>query len=213
MWTYLPGCAVVALTCPVQWDAETRFTQVKEQLVTTTTELLDVLSAVDEVDSDRLVLYGHSFGAAAAPVILAAMPGAFRCAVLRSGAYNRTLTPAGFQHERRNLWRARDIYDGFTLAYHAEHITTPILLVQGTADANTATTVSQARACYDALRAAGRTARLVLLHNEGHIFHSQDGIIAAAAEERAWINQWTRHAGDASTAHQERRDSPIVLEV
>jgi predicted esterase len=207
-WTYLPSCAVVTFTCPLAWHASTTFPEIVRQLRTAVHDLVTALASIPAVDADRLVLYGHSFGAAVAAVLLAEEPTLFRCAILRSGAYNRTLTPGGFQLERRTLWQTRDVYDGFTLAYVADRIATPVLLVQGTADPNSATTVAQAQALYEALRVAGGRARLLLLADEGHILTTFDGILTAACEELRWIRRWTGGRGSADTTQPARAGEP-----
>ncbi len=189
-WTYLPHAAVAILTCPVRWEDDTRFAQLEDELDRALREMVGVLSETPDVDTRRLLVGGHSFGAAAAAMLLSRVGHLFRGAVLRNGAYNRTLTPGGFQHERRTLWQARDVYDGFTLAYRADRITTPVLLIQGAADPNSATTVEQARSFYEALRVAGTPARLVVLHNEGHILHTREGLLTAAREELSWLHRW-----------------------
>ncbi|KXK59274.1 hypothetical protein AWW66_25090 [Micromonospora rosaria] len=189
-WTYLPELAVVTLTCPLPWSPTATFDEIADRLRTTMVRLLSVLGEQEGLDTDRVVLGGHSFGAAAGAVLLSLLPGRFQCAVLRNGAYNRTLTPAGFQHEHRPFWQAPDIYDGFTATRVAHRISTPVLLVQSEADTNTSTTVVQARSLYDALVVAGCPVRLVLLHNEDHIVHTRQGILTAAREERAWIRRW-----------------------
>ncbi|GAA4902681.1 dipeptidyl aminopeptidase/acylaminoacyl peptidase [Stackebrandtia albiflava] len=198
-WSYLPSCAVLTVTCPLRWDERTGFEELRARLRDGLTGVLDAVS--DRIDPAATALYGHSFGAACAAVLLADTGDLFRCAVLRNGAYNRTLTPAGFQTERRSLWRAPDVYDGFTVVRAADRITAPVLLVQGTADLNGATTVAQARGFYDALRTAGARARLLLVRDEGHVFATADGIGAAVAEELSWIHRWT---GYPATAVRER---------
>jgi hypothetical protein len=117
-----------------------------------------------QLPPSALVLAGTSLGAAGAAMVLADSADLFHCAILRSGTYNRALTPS---------------------------ITCPVLIEQGTAEPNGAAGVMQACAFYDALRAAGRFARLVLLYNEGHATVSRDGIVTAAREELAWIERHT----------------------
>ena len=151
----------------------------------------------ERLGSSSLALAGTSFGAACAAMVLAHTGELFGCAILRSGAYNRTLTPRGFHHETRALWDARDMYDGFTFAYQARSILSPVLIEQGTADTNGATDVLQAWAFYDALLAAGRQARIALLYNEGHVTRTHEGVLTAAREELTWIQRHMLNPGRA----------------
>lgn len=186
------GHAIGTLYVRLPSGNSVRFTQIRGRLTGAVRALRAALGASGRVDLGRLVLAGHSFGAACAAVTLANTTDLFRCAVLRAGAYNRTLTPRGFQDEHRSLWQARDVYDGFTLAYHARAIGCPVLILQGGADTNGVTDALQAWAFYDTILAAGGFARLVLLYNEGHAFTTQEGLLAATREELTWVARWTR---------------------
>ena len=191
LWTYRPRCAVamVRLWHPRQ-NGPATFAEIAARVVDGVRDAAERVRR--ELGEVPLVLGGHSFGAALAAVALPELGSVLRCAVLRSGAYNRTLTPAGFQLEHRPIWAAPDMYHGFTAVHSAHRITVPTLLTQGTSDPNSATTVWQARLFYEALRIAGAPARLVLLDAEGHHFGTADGILRAATEENEWIDRWCR---------------------
>lgn len=132
---------------------------------------------------------GHSFGATLALYALAhlAQPAA---AIVHSGCYNRTLTPSGFQREKRRYWDAPDVYQALSAFHFADRLDRPVLLAHGTDDLNPATTPEQAVAFYRALVAAGGHARLVLLPGEGHTFHHRESLACLAAEHRAWAIRW-----------------------
>ena len=119
-----------------------------------------VLAQTDEergvADSDRIAIGGHSYGAFMAANLLAHSD-IFRLGIPRSGAYNRTLTPFGFQAEERTLWEAPEIYFGMSPFMHAEKINEPILLVHGDADSNPGTFPMQSERFYSALKDWGRT--------------------------------------------------------
>lgn len=191
LWTYLPRCSVamVRLWHPRQ-GGPASFQHFAGRVVDDIRTTVNLLA--EQTGQADLVLAGHSFGAAVAAVALPEVGDLFRCAVLRSGAYNRTLTPGGFQLERRPIWEAPDMYRGFTVIESAPRMEVPTLLVQGTADPNAATTALQAQLLYEALRLARTPARLVLLAEEGHVFGTADGILRAMHEEHAWIDRWCR---------------------
>ncbi|RDI64799.1 S9 family peptidase [Nocardia pseudobrasiliensis] len=185
------GNAVAGLYVRLPGGGSVSFADIRTRLTTAVSDLRAALATSGRVDVGRMALVGHSFGAACAGVVLAHSSGVFRCAILRAGAYNRTLTPRGFHDELRDLWHARDVYDGFTLAYHARNIDCPVLILQGSADANGVTDALQAWTFYDTLLAAGGHARLVLLYNEGHSFTTREGVLTAAREELTWMTRWT----------------------
>ncbi|MBF6331072.1 alpha/beta hydrolase family protein [Nocardia transvalensis] len=186
------GHAVATLHLRLPLGRTNRFADIGDRLVDGVAALRTELVGERRVDLERSALCGHSFGAACAAVVLASAPDWFRCAILRAGAYNRTLTPRGFQDEHRDLWQVRDVYDGFTLAYHAPSIRCPVLILQGSADINGVTDALQAWSFYDTVLAAGGHARMVLLYNEGHAFTTREGLLTAAREELTWLDRWTR---------------------
>lgn len=189
LWTYRPRCSVamVRLWHPRQ-NGPATFAEVAARVVEGIRDAAELVQR--ELGDTPLVLGAHSFGAALAAVALPELGSVVRCAVLRSGAYNRTLTPGGFQLEHRPIWAVPDMYHGFTTVHAVHRITVPTLLLQGTADPNVSTTVCQAQTFYEALRIAGVPARLVLLDAEGHHFSTADGILCAAREENEWIDRW-----------------------
>ena len=98
----------------------------------------------------------------------------FRAGIARSGAYNRTLTPFGFQSEQRTYWEAPEIYFAMSPFMHAQKIDEPILLIHGVADNNSGTFPIQSRRLYHALKGHGATARLVMLPHESHGYRARD---------------------------------------
>jgi len=134
---------------------------------------MDAKAAVDKavemgvVNRDRIGVFGHSYGAFMTANLLA-HTGLFHAGVAESGAYNRTLTPFGFQAEQRSFWEAPDVYTKMSPFWFADKIKTPILLIHGEADDNTGTFPIQSERLYAAIRGNGGTVRLVMLPNEAH---------------------------------------------
>jgi dipeptidyl aminopeptidase/acylaminoacyl peptidase len=114
----------------------------------------------------------------------------FAAGIARSGAYNRTLTPFGFQTERRSFWEAPSVYDAVSPFRHADQITAPLLLIHGAADNNPGTVTVQSERLFQALQGVGGTARLVLLPHEAHGYVARESVLHVLAEQFAWVDRW-----------------------
>jgi dipeptidyl aminopeptidase/acylaminoacyl peptidase len=120
---------------------------------------------------------------------------AFAAGIARSAAYNRTLTPFGFQTERRSYWEAADIYHVISPFRYADRIAAPLLLVHGEEDGNPGTFPIQSERMFQAIRGNGGTARLVMLPHEGHSYLGRESVLHVLAEELDWLERWL---GDAA---------------
>ena len=156
-------------------------------------------AAVDEVvrrgvaDRDRIAIGGHSYGAFMTANLLAHSD-LFRAGIARSGAYNRTLTPFGFQSEERTFWEAPDVYVAMSPFTHAEKVNEPILLIHGQADNNSGTFPIQSERYYSALKGHGATARLVMLPHESHGYRARESVMHMAAEMTEWMDTYVKNA-------------------
>ena len=122
----------------------------------------------------------------------------FRAGVAESGAYNRTLTPFGFQSERRTLWEAPDTYLKMSPFLFAEKIKVPVLLIHGEADDNSGTFPIQSERMYEALRGNGATVRLVFLPDEAHGYRARETIEHVLWEKSSWFDKYVKHASPQS---------------
>ena len=122
----------------------------------------------------------------------------FAAGIARSGAYNRTLTPFGFQTERRTFWEAPDVYDQVSALRYADKITGPILLIHGTEDNNSGTFPIQSQRLFEAIQGNGGTARLVMLPYEGHGYVGRESVLHMLAEQFDWLDRWLPAGGSAS---------------
>jgi dipeptidyl aminopeptidase/acylaminoacyl peptidase len=145
---------------PVVGDPETANDTFVEQIVGAAKAAIDALEARGIIDPTRVIAAGHSYGAFMTANLLAHAPGLFAAGIARSGAYNRTLTPWGFQSERRSFWEATDIYIKLSPFTHADKIKDPLLLIHGQADNNPGTFTVQSERMYQALQGTGATAAL-----------------------------------------------------
>jgi dipeptidyl aminopeptidase/acylaminoacyl peptidase len=118
----------------------------------------------------------------------------FKAGIARSGAYNRTLTPFGYQSERRTLWEARDTYGKVSPLLYADKIDEPLLLVHGEVDDNSGTFPMQSQRLFSAIRGTGGTARLVLLPNEAHGYVARENVLQLLAEEIDWLDAHVKRA-------------------
>jgi dipeptidyl aminopeptidase/acylaminoacyl peptidase len=159
--------------------------------------VMDAKAAIDKAvemgvtDRDRVGVGGHSYGAFMTANLLANSD-LFHAGVAESGAYNRTLTPFGFQSERRMLWEAPEIYLRMSPFLLADKIKTPILLIHGEADNNTGTFPIQSERMYQAIRGNGGTARLVMLPLESHGYSGRESIEHVLWEEMSWFDKYLK---------------------
>jgi len=143
-------------------------------------------------DEKRIAVGGHSYGAFMTANLLA-HTSLFAAGIARSGAYNRTLTPFGFQNEERTYWEAPEIYNSLSPFAFADKIKTPLLLVHGEADENTGTFPIQSERFYAALKANGATIRLVMLPLEMHSYKAQESILHTLWEMDTWLNFYVKY--------------------
>ncbi|MBN2432576.1 MAG: prolyl oligopeptidase family serine peptidase [Acidobacteria bacterium] len=141
----------------------------------------------------HMAVGGHSYGAFMTANLLAHTD-LFAAGIARSGAYNRTLTPFGFQAEERNFWEAPDVYFAMSPFMHAHQINEPLLLIHGEADNNSGTFPMQSERLYDAVKGLGGTARLVMLPHESHGYLARESIMHMLWETWQWLEKYVRPA-------------------
>jgi len=164
-----------------------------EQLVASAQAAVDAVAERGVGDRDRMAIGGHSYGAFMAANLLAHSD-LFRLGLPRSGAYNRTLTPFGFQAEERSLWEAPQVYFQMSPFMHADKIDEPILLVHGKADNNSGTYPMQSERMYGAIKGHGGTARLVMLPHESHGYRARESIMHLMWETSTWLDRYVKNA-------------------
>ncbi len=147
-----------------------------DQLVASARAAIDYGASLGVVDPKRVGVGGHSYGAFMTANLLAHTD-FFKAGIARSGAYNRTLTPFGFQSEERTYWEAPDVYAKMSPFSYADKIKTPILLIHGEADNNSGTFPIQTERFYNAIKGHGGTARYVLLPYESHGYRAKESIL------------------------------------
>ena len=177
---------------PVIGDPKTMNDTFVEQIVTSLKAAIDKLDSMGVIDPGRVGVGGHSYGAFMTANLLAHCD-FLAAGVARSGAYNRTLTPFGFQSERRTFWQAPDAYFKVSPFMHANKINEPILLIHGEADNNSGTFPIQSRRLYHALKGHGATARLVMLPNESHGYRARESVLHVLAEMFDWFDKYVKN--------------------
>jgi dipeptidyl aminopeptidase/acylaminoacyl peptidase len=142
-------------------------------------------------DPERVAVGGHSYGAFMTANLLA-HTNLFKAGIARSGAYNRTLTPFGFQGEERTYWEAPDTYHTMSPFHHADHIQAPLLLIHGDADNNSGTFPIQSERLYSAIKGLGGTVRFVSLPHESHAYAARENILHMLWEMDRWLETYVR---------------------
>ena len=198
------GYAVMeGATMPIigEGDVEPNDTYV-EQLVASGRAAVDEAVRRGIADRERVGIAGHSYGAFMTANLLAHSD-TFRAGIARSGAYNRTLTPFGFQSEQRTYWEAPEIYFAMSPFMHAQKIDEPILLIHGVADNNSGTFPIQSRRLYHALKGHGATARLVMLPHESHGYQARESVMHTLWEMNVWLDKYVKNAPPRNTTSEE----------
>lgn len=162
-----------------------------EQLVADAEAAVNKAVKMGVTDPARVAVSGHSYGAFMTANLLAHTR-LFAAGIAESGAYNRSLTPFGFQNERRSYWEATEIYNGMSPFMHADKIKDPIMLIHGTADNNSGTFPIQSERLYSALKGFGATVRLVMLPNESHGYAARETILHKHWEVLNWMNKYVK---------------------
>lgn len=190
----LQGYAVLDnATMPVVGDPETVNNTYVEQIVESAKAAINKAAEMGVTDPERVGVGGHSYGAFMTANLLAHSD-LFRAGIARSGAYNRTLTPFGFQSERRILWDAPEMYIKVSPFMNAHKIKEPVLLIHGEADNNTGTFPMQSERMYQAIRGTGGTVRLVMLPLESHGYSARETTEHVLYEMLNWFDKYVKNA-------------------
>lgn len=176
-------------------DPETVNDSFIEQLVLSAEAARDISVEMGFGDGERLAIAGHSYGAFMTAHLLAASD-IFRAGIARSGAYNRTLTPFGFQAERRTFWQAPEVYFELSPFMHADNINEPMLMIHGQIDNNSGTFPMQSERMYAAVKGNAGTARLVMLPYESHGYRARESVLHVLAESIEWLDRWVKPEDD-----------------
>jgi dipeptidyl aminopeptidase/acylaminoacyl peptidase len=190
----LAGYAIIDdAAFPIVGDPRRAYDTYLEQLTADATAAVHKAVELGVVDPDRVGITGHSHGALMTANLLAHTD-LFRAGVATSGSYNKTLTPFGFQSERRSVWDAQSVYLQASPFFFADKLKLPILIVHGEDDANPGTTPLQASKLYEAVRGNGGTARLVILPREPHWYTAMESNEQLVAEMLHWFDRYVKNA-------------------
>lgn len=190
----LAGYAIIDnASFPIVGDPRKAYDTYLDQLVADAKAAVDKAVEMGVADPDRIGVTGHSHGALMT-VNLVAHSDLFRAGVATSGSYNKTLTPFGFQNERRSVWEAPDVYTKVSPFFVADKIKTPLLLVHGAEDANPGTVPLQSIKLFEAIRGNGGTTRLVLLPHEPHWYAAMESNEQLIYEMQRWFDTYVKNA-------------------
>ena len=162
------------------------------QLVDNAEAAINAVDALGYINKKKVAIGGHSYGAFMTANLLT-HSNLFACGIARSGAYNRTLTPFGFQSEQRNYWEATDVYNKMSPFMNAEKMKTPLLLVHGEADNNPGTFTLQTERYFQALKGLGAPARMVILPKEAHSYVAKENILHLLWEQDQFLEKYLKN--------------------
>ncbi|HEX7815570.1 S9 family peptidase [Dyella sp.] len=206
----LSGYAIIDnASFPVVGDPRTAYDTYIDQLVMDAQAAVDKAVELGVVDRNRIGVTGHSHGALMTANLLAHTD-LFRAGVATSGSYNKSLTPFGFQNERRSLWQAPKVYEQASAFFHADMIKTPLLLIHGMDDANPGTESIQSPKLFQAIRGLGGTTRLVMLPHEPHWYTAMESNEQEVYEMLTWFDRYVKNAKPetAASARQAEAATP-----
>ena len=163
-----------------------------DQLVANAEAAIDYIVDSGIGDRNRIGVGGHSYGAFMTANLLS-HSNLFAAGIARSGAYNRTLTPFGFQYEQRTYWETPEVYNTMSPFMNADKVKTPILLIHGEADNNSGTFPIQSERYYNALKGHGATTRLVFLPHESHGYAAKESILHTLWEMDSWLEKYVKN--------------------
>jgi dipeptidyl aminopeptidase/acylaminoacyl peptidase len=164
----------------------------RKQLVANAKAAIDAVANLGYIDPGKVAVGGHSYGAFMVANLLAHSD-LFAAGISRSGAYNRTLTPFGFQSEERSYWEAPEVYYNMSPFMHADKMKTPLLLIHGEADNNSGTYPMQSERYFNALKGLGATVRLVILPKESHGYSAIESILHLLWEQDEWLERYVKN--------------------
>jgi len=191
----LEGYAVLdEVAMPVVGDRLTANDRFVEQIAMDARAAIDKAVQMGVTDPARVGVGGHSYGAFMTANLLAHTD-LFRAGIAESGAYNRTLTPFGFQDERRYYWQAQEMYQKVSPFMYADKIKAPLLLIHGEADENDGTFPIQSQRMYEAVRGNGGTVRLIFLPYEAHTYRARETVEHVLWEKFAWFDKYVKNGG------------------
>ena len=190
----LAGYAIIdSASFPIVGDPKKAYDTYLEQLVADAKAAVDEAVRLGVADPNRIGVTGHSHGALMT-ANLVAHSDLFRAGVATSGSYNKTLTPFGFQNERRSVWEATDVYLKVSPFFSADKLKTPLLLMHGAEDANPGTTPIQSTKLFEAIRGNGGTTRLVILPHEPHWYAALESNEQYVYEMLRWFDKYVKNA-------------------
>ncbi|MBK7374629.1 MAG: prolyl oligopeptidase family serine peptidase [Chitinophagaceae bacterium] len=165
-----------------------------DQLTWSAEAAIDKVAEMGVGDRNRVAVGGHSYGAFMTANLLAHTK-LFKAGIARSGAYNRTLTPFGFQNEERTYWQAPEVYFKMSPFSYASQIKTPMLMIHGEADNNPGTFPIQSERLYNAIKGHGGTVRFVQLPFESHGYAAKENILHMLWEQDQWLSKYVKYYG------------------
>lgn len=174
-----------------------------EQLTMNAEAAINALDSMGVGDRNRVAVGGHSYGAFMTANLLAHTK-LFKAGIARSGAYNRSLTPFGFQNEDRTYWDATQLYNDMSPFNYANNIKTPLLLIHGEMDNNTGTFPIQSERMFNAIKGNGGTAKFISLPYESHGYIGRENILHVAAEQLNWLNKYVKNITPIPTAEEKK---------
>lgn len=164
------------------------------QLVANAEAAINAVDSLGYIDRDRIAVGGHSYGAFMTANLLTHSD-LFAAGIARSGAYNRTLTPFGFQSEERNYWKSPEVYNNMSPFMNAHKMKTPLLLTHGEDDNNSGTHTMQSERYFQALKSFGAPVRLVILPKESHGYAAKKNILHLLWEQDQWLEKYVKNKG------------------
>ena len=160
--------------------------------------VIDELDRQGWIDRNRLGIGGHSYGAFTTANALVHTP-FFKAGIAGDGMYNRTLTPNGFQSERRDLWDGQSTYLEVSPMLYVDQMQGALLMYHGMEDQNVGTTLISSIRMMQALRGQGKVSALYMYPYEDHGPATEETLLDLWGRWTAWLDIYVKNAGKTPT--------------
>ena len=154
--------------------------------------VIDAVVEAGFVDRNKMGIGGHSYGAFSTVNALTLVP-YFKAGIAGDGMYNRSLTPFGFQSERRDFFQAEQTYLDMSPFFRADKISGALLMYHALEDQNVGTAPISSIRMFHALQGLGKPAALYMYHYEDHSDATYASDLDLWARWFAWFDVYVKN--------------------
>ncbi len=186
------GNAVIEPDCPIMGSAGKMNDNYARDLAENLELTVNAMVDQGYIDRDHVGIGGHSYGAFSTVNALT-LTSIFKAGIAGDGMYNRSLTPFGFQSERRNFFEAQSTYLEMSPFFRADKISGPLLMYHSLEDQNVGTAPISSIRMFHALQGLGKPAALFMYPYEDHSVATYQTDLDQWARWFAWFDMYVKN--------------------